>query len=569
MAVLVYIQAIQIQVVCTETTLKNPEAGAKTTLLEEVLMRSTYIISLLAIAVIVPATAFAQDAQSIMETAREKQLERWEGVDVYVVDQTVMGNGNQTYFQRTKIEDDAGNSQIMFLPTRNDSSQCMGPQTMGPEALDIFAESTETTATAVGGGIEDGLEDAGLPRGLLAASGSDPTATFDPRVMMGGSAEFLRGAAEAQRQRNAEDPSADGADMASQMAQFVENARLVGTETIDGRKAFHLQADNIGQVQEVDGSEYRMETMSLWIDTEEYVPLLMKVDGTLTADGETKPMSIENIQTDYRTVPGSNMYESYKRVMKMSGMLDAEQEAQMQEAAQQMAELEEQMASMPASQRAMMEKMMGPQLEMMRSMSSGGGFQMEVATNSITVNPPMTGQDGAPCSTSDANSVVPQNDQDTRLTKMVQVSLVSLGYDTGTTDGTMNKQTAIAISQYQAANGMEVTGLPSPQLAGILQAAESGLSNDELTAEYLAGHWCTERTQERELYNFAADGSYRLGVNGITITQMDGINFFKETYSRQSFFDKFEGVAAKENNRFSMTIKGGSQEIFLRGNCFE
>ena len=71
------------------------------------------------------------------------------------------------------------------------------------------------------------------------------------------------------------------------------------------------------------------------------------------------------------------------------------------------------------------------------------------------------------------------------------------------------------------------------------------------------------------MYNFAADGSYRLGVNGITITQMDGINFFKETYSRQSFFDKFEGVAAKENNRFSMTIKGGSQEIFLRGNCFE
>ena len=179
----------------------------------------------------------------------------------------------------------------------------------------------------------------------------------------------------------------------------------------------------------------------------------------------------------------------------------------------------------------------------------------------------MTGQDGSPCATTSAEiSVVPPDD--TRLTKMVQVSLVSLGYDTGTTDGTMNKQTAIAISQFQAANGMEVTGLPSPQLAGILQAAESGLSNDELTAEYLAGHWCTERTQERELYNFAADGSYRLGVVGITITTT-GVNYLNETFSRQSFFDKFEGVAAKENNRFSMTIKGGSQEIFLRGNCFE
>ena len=427
-------------------------------------MCRTYVISLLAIAASVPATAFAQDAQSIMETARQKQLERWEGVDTYVVDQSIMGNGNQTYFQRTKIEDDAGNSQIMFLPTRNDRNQCAGPQTMSPEELELFAQATETTAAAAGGEIEDGLEDAGLPPGLLAASGSDPTATFDPRVMMGANAEFLRGAAEAQRQRDAEDPNANGADMASQMAQFVENARLVGTESIDGRNAFHLQADNIGQVQEMNGSEYRMETISMWIDTEEYVPLRMKMDGTLTADGETKPMSIENIQTDYRTVPGSKMYESYKRVMKMSGMLDAEQEAQMQEAAQEMAELEKQMASMPASQRAMMEKMMGPQLEMMKNMSSGGGFQVEVVTTSITVNPPMIGQDGSPCSTSGAEiSVTPPDD--IRLSKMVQVSHVSLGYDTGTTDGTMNKQTAIAISQFQAANGMEVTGLPSPQHA--------------------------------------------------------------------------------------------------------
>jgi len=218
---------------------------------------------------------------------------------------------------------------------------------------------------------------------------------------MGANAEFLRGAAEAQRQQDAEDPSADGADMANQMAQFVENARLIGTESIDGRNAFHLQASGIEQVQEMNGSEYRMDTMSMWIDTEEYVPLRMKMDGTLTVDGETKPMSIENIQTDYRTVPNSNMYESYKQIMKMSGMLDPEQEAQMQEAAQQMAELEKQMASMPASQRQMMEKMMGPQLEMMRNMSEGGGFQVEIVTYSITANPPIVGADGQPCPTSD------------------------------------------------------------------------------------------------------------------------------------------------------------------------
>jgi 1,2-phenylacetyl-CoA epoxidase PaaB subunit len=82
-------------------------------------MRKMYIIPLLVITAGMPAAAFAQDAQSIMETAREKQLERWEGVDVYVVNQSVMGNANQTYFSRVKVEDDAGNSQTMFLPARN------------------------------------------------------------------------------------------------------------------------------------------------------------------------------------------------------------------------------------------------------------------------------------------------------------------------------------------------------------------------------------------------------------------------------------------------------------------
>lgn len=241
----------------------------------------------------------------------------------------------------------------------------------------------------------------------------------------------------------------------------------------------------MGQIQEADGHEYKMDTINMWIDAKEYVPLRMKIAGSLTVDGEIKPMTIESTQADYRSVPGSSMYESFKQVMKISGMMDAEQEAQMAEAAQQMAELEKQMASMPAIQRKMMERMMGPKLEMMKSMSSGDGFQTEVTTRSILINPKMTGGDGQPCPTYGAQPVpaaaapieapavenVPQSDQDTQLTEMIQVSLVSLGYGTGSTGGRMTKRTAIAISRFQAANGMEVTGKPTPQLAGILSAA--------------------------------------------------------------------------------------------------
>lgn len=56
------------------------------------------------------------------------------------------------------------------------------------------------------------------------------------------------------------------------------------------------------------------------------------------------------------------------------------------------------------------------------------------------------------------------------ITQGVQQDLTTLGYDTGSTDGEMTMQTAIAISKFQAENDLEVTGEASPQLAGVIKA---------------------------------------------------------------------------------------------------
>lgn len=56
------------------------------------------------------------------------------------------------------------------------------------------------------------------------------------------------------------------------------------------------------------------------------------------------------------------------------------------------------------------------------------------------------------------------------LTKMIEEKLTALGYDPGEVDGESTTETIIAISQYQAEKGMDVTGEASPQLAGILAA---------------------------------------------------------------------------------------------------
>ena len=159
--------------------------------------------------------------------------------------------------------------------------------------------------------------------------------------------------------------------------------------------------------------------------------------------------------------------------------------AKLQEAMAQMEEFETQLASMPPDQRKMMENMMGPQLEMMRNMASGGGFKTEVIVSDITVNPDgitLTGPEcgdgraaaGQPVAKAEVVHVEPPSTGGDDLTRMVQTDLVALGYDTDGITGEMNTKTIVAISKFQAENGMEVTGEVSPQLAGILSAHASG-----------------------------------------------------------------------------------------------
>lgn len=52
----------------------------------------------------------------------------------------------------------------------------------------------------------------------------------------------------------------------------------------------------------------------------------------------------------------------------------------------------------------------------------------------------------------------------------MQKHLQALGYDTGNTDGELSTTTIVAISQFQAEQGLAVTGEVTPQLLGILGA---------------------------------------------------------------------------------------------------
>jgi peptidoglycan hydrolase-like protein with peptidoglycan-binding domain len=57
------------------------------------------------------------------------------------------------------------------------------------------------------------------------------------------------------------------------------------------------------------------------------------------------------------------------------------------------------------------------------------------------------------------------------LTEIIQTDLTTLGIYSGEIDGEATTATIVAVSKFQAENGMEVTGEITPQLAGVIKAA--------------------------------------------------------------------------------------------------
>jgi hypothetical protein len=349
---------------------------------------STAIVLLIGL----PAAAKTPDAQTILTTMREKQIERWQGVNYYVVQQTVLGNTTLMYYERITVKDRDGNDVPAFrlvpaTEAMRRGQEARGEHAMTADEMRAYADTMQSVGGAMSSEIENGMEEAGLPPGLLKATGSDPWATFDPATMLGGNASMLRMSADALDEEAAGD---DGSGTAQQtvaaIAEVGDRARVVGIETVDGRPAYHLRADGLNEAQQADNREFVVQAVDLWIDTDMYVMLRSRAAGITRSGTETKPMSIEQQSTDYRSVPDSQMYEPYKRVLTMAGLTDAKQEQEMREAQQKMAEFERQLAEMPPAQRQMIMKQMGPQLETMKNMTSGAGFQMVMTVDEIRVN---------------------------------------------------------------------------------------------------------------------------------------------------------------------------------------
>lgn len=138
---------------------------------------------------------------------------------------------------------------------------------------------------------------------------------------------------------------------------------------------------------------------------------------------------------------------------------------EIQEAMQQMAE---QMESMTPEEKQMMEQFgLGSMLGGAATAGNSAGASANAGGSVLTQGSGSTGADSSNSGTAKLTSAELTTDN---LLESVQKHLDALGYNAGNTDGTTSVMTEVAISQFQAENGMAVTGKVTPQLLGILSA---------------------------------------------------------------------------------------------------
>ena len=339
-------------------------------------------------ACLVSAGVAAQSPAEIFSEMDSRKRASLNGVQNYTQLKSMMGLCAVEYYEKesTQSVDGRGTVDYMRLVPISEISARRSPDSaianMSPEEMEMAADQLRAQGPAMESAMREEMASAGLPGGignmLMNPPPNEPWLSANPNDMMGMYGTMLDAAAQGKRQDAAREAEARTEAQSDQLARVADQTRVVGRETFAGREAIVMVADGLNHTQSSDdGQEFTIQKMTLWVDANEYLPLKMRMDGIATEGGETRELRIEREDTDYRTVPGCNaMNEPFRTVMRVAGILNEEQQAQMVEAQAQLEQMDSQLASLPASQRDMIMRQMGPQMEMLRGLAAGEGIEI-------------------------------------------------------------------------------------------------------------------------------------------------------------------------------------------------
>jgi len=185
------------------------------------------------------------------------------------------------------------------------------------------------------------------------------------------------------------------------LPRIADRATLQGHASVDGHDTFVIHVDDLsgldfGQEALGQNGEAQLDpkSMTMNLDSEDYLIRRMRMDGTITREGKTNPVHVDAHMKDYRSVKG--LMQPYAMDMTMTGLDAAISEEDRAQARAWMARMD----SMPADKRAMMEQMMGPQLQRMKEILESGKVDVSIQVKDVKVNAgPPKAKAGSPDST--------------------------------------------------------------------------------------------------------------------------------------------------------------------------
>ncbi len=310
---------------------------------------------------VIPAL-IAQDAQSVLNDMQKKKEERWKGVNNYTITvsmEAAMNMETPIYHERLEVDGQVAFKQVPPHLYQRDMYVAAG------------FPPPEQTAAAMAEGYR-----------IFAASGT-PTYGLDFNEM----ADMLDAGADAFV--NTSDGTAEAKDDVNDMKEFMKRAKLVGTEMVrattsgEMKEAYHISATDLEDVpmdQHPGGEEFTMESVSLYIEKQQLVPLALVMKGYVDNKGDKKPINIEKYDLDYKSV--GTLYEPHTTEYAVKGIMEAMSKKERREMEQARAQLD----NMTQQQKDMMEKMMPGKLEELKSMIDGGNMKSVTRIVSIAIN---------------------------------------------------------------------------------------------------------------------------------------------------------------------------------------
>ena len=174
--------------------------------------------------------------------------------------------------------------------------------------------------------------------------------------------------------------------------QWADRFRLDGNVEVNGRAAYRLAIDDFAGIDlgAPPGQDTPMTPRSavFYVDRSDLLMIRMEMELDATTDtGETRIVKMASTMDDYRNVEG--YLHPFRTSISWGGLMDLGADGMdPAELEQQLEEMEEQLEDMPADQRALMERMLKPQIERLRDMPGGAPMEIIVTRLEANVDPP-------------------------------------------------------------------------------------------------------------------------------------------------------------------------------------